>query len=257
VIIYKSPEELERMRVAGRITADTIECVLAEVRPGRSTADLDEVAEAFIRERGAVPAFKGYRGFPASICASINNEIVHGIPSRKRIIRPHDVLSLDFGAVWEGFVGDSAVTVVVGEPPSAAAEELVRVTEEALEAGIAQIRPGGRLSDISHAVQQVAEGAGFSVVREYVGHGIGRAMHEDPQIPNYGPPGRGPEMRPGLVLAVEPMVNVGGWQTVALDDGWTVVTADGSLSAHFEHTIAVTEDGHEVLTARASRLLRA
>jgi methionyl aminopeptidase len=144
------------------------------------------------------------------------------------------------------------VTVVVGEAPSAEAEKLVRVTEEALEAGIAQIRPGGRLSDISHAVQQVAEGAGFSVVREYVGHGIGRAMHEDPQIPNYGPPGRGPELRPGLVLAVEPMVNLGGWETIALDDGWTVVTADGSLSAHFEHTIAVTDDGHEVLTARTS-----
>jgi len=153
--------------------------------------------------------------------------------------------------VWDGFVGDSAVTVFVGgDPPSAEAEKLVRVTEEALEAAIQQMRPGGRLSDVSHAVQQVAEGAGFSVVREYVGHGIGRAMHEDPQVPNYGPPGRGPELRPGLVLAIEPMVNAGGWETRALADGWTVVTADGSLSAHFEHTIAVTEDGHEILTAR-------
>ena len=252
MIIYKSNDEIDRMRVAGRITAGTIERVLAAVRPGVSTAELDAVAESYIREQGATPAFKGYRGFPASICASINNEIVHGIPSRTRVIRERDLVSLDFGSVWDGFVGDSAVTVVVGEAPSAEAEKLVRVTEEALEAGIAQIRPGGRLSDISHAVQQVAEGAGFSVVREYVGHGIGRAMHEDPQIPNYGPPGRGPELRPGLVLAVEPMVNLGGWETVALDDGWTVVTADGSLSAHFEHTIAVTDDGREVLTARTS-----
>jgi methionyl aminopeptidase len=250
VIIYKSHDEIDRMRVAGRITAGTIERVLAAVRPGVSTAELDAVAESYIREQGATPAFKGYRGFPASICASINNEIVHGIPSRARVVRERDLVSLDFGSVWDGFVGDSAVTVVVGEAPSAEAEKLVRVTEEALEAGIAQIRPGGRLSDISHAVQQVAEGAGFSVVREYVGHGIGRAMHEDPQIPNYGPPGRGPELRPGLVLAVEPMVNLGSWETIALDDGWTVVTADGSLSAHFEHTIAVTDDGHEVLTAR-------
>jgi methionyl aminopeptidase len=250
VIIYKSNDEIDRMRVAGRITAGTIERVLAAVRPGVSTAELDAVAESYIREQGATPAFKGYRGFPASICASINNEIVHGIPSRTRVIRERDLVSLDFGSVSDGFVGDSAVTVVVGEAPSAEAEKLVRVTEEALEAGIAQIRPGGRLSDISHAVQQVAEGAGFSVVREYVGHGIGRAMHEDPQIPNYGPPGRGPELRPGLVLAVEPMVNLGGWETIALDDGWTVVTADGSLSAHFEHTVAVTEDGHEVLTTR-------
>ena len=252
MIIYKSHDEIDRMRVAGRITAGTIERVLAAVRPGVSTADLDAVAESYIREQGATPAFKGYRGFPASICASINNEIVHGIPSRARVVRERDLVSLDFGSVWDGFVGDSAVTVVVGEAPSAEAEKLVRVTEEALEAGIAQIRPGGRLSDISHAVQQVAEGAGFSVVREYVGHGIGRAMHEDPQIPNYGPPGRGPELRPGLVLAVEPMVNLGGWETIALADGWTVVTADGSLSAHFEHTIAVTDDGHEVLTARGS-----
>jgi methionyl aminopeptidase len=252
VIIYKSPDEIERMRIAGRITAGTIDAVLGHVRPGITTADLDSVAESYIREQGATPSFKGYRGFPASICASLNHEIVHGIPSKRRRLSPGDLLSLDFGAIWEGFHGDSAVTVVVGgAAPSDDAEKLVRVTEEALEAGIAQIRPGGRLTDIGHAIQQVAEGAGFSVVREYVGHGIGRNLHEDPQIPNYGPPGRGPEMRPGLVIAVEPMVNVGGWETVALQDGWTVVTADGSLSAHFEHTIAVTEDGAEVLTARA------
>jgi methionyl aminopeptidase len=250
MIIYKSNDELNKMRRAGRITAGTIERVLEEVRPGVSTAQLDAVAETYIREQGATPSFKGYRGFPASICTSINNEVVHGIPSRKRVVKDGDILSLDFGAIWEGFHGDSAVTVFVGDPPSSEADKLVRVTEEALEAGIAQIRPGGHLSDISHAVEQVATGAGFEVVREYVGHGIGRKLHEDPQIPNYGPAGRGPQMRPGLVIAVEPMVNAGGWETRVLRDEWTVVTADGSLSAHFEHTIAVTEDGHEVLTAR-------
>jgi methionyl aminopeptidase len=249
MIIYKSPDEVDRMRAAGRIVAATIDAVLGAVRPGASTADLDRVAEDFIRERDATPSFKGYRRFPASICASLNDEVVHGIPSTKRILKEGDVLSLDFGAVWEGYHADSAVTVFVGEPPSAEAEKLVRVTEEALEAGISQIRPGGRLSDISHAVQQVVEGAGFSVVREYVGHGIGRSLHEDPQIPNYGLPGRGPELRPGLVVAVEPMVTLGDWRTRVLADDWTVVTADGSLAAHFEHTIAVTEGGHEVLTA--------
>ncbi len=250
MIILKSPDEVAKMRVAGSIVADTIDTVLASVGPGVSTADLDAVAEAFIRERKATPSFKGYRGFPASICASLNDEVVHGIPSPKRVLKERDVLSLDFGAIWDGYHADSAVTVFVGEPPSAEAEKLVRVTEEALEAGISQIRPGGRLSDISHAVQQVVEGAGFSVIREYVGHGIGRNLHEDPQIPNYGLPGRGPELRPGLVVAVEPMVTMGDWRTRVLADDWTVVTADGSLAAHFEHTIAVTEGGREVLTAR-------
>jgi methionyl aminopeptidase len=250
MIILKSPAEVAKMRVAGSIVAETIDTVLAAVRPGVSTADLDAVAEAFIGERKATPSFKGYRGFPASICASLNEEVVHGIPSPKRILKEGDVLSLDFGAIWDGHHADSAVTVFVAEPPSAEAEKLVRVTEEALEAGISQIRPGGRLSDISHAVQQVVEGAGFSVVREYVGHGIGRSLHEDPQIPNYGLPGRGPELRPGLVVAVEPMVTMGDWKTRVLADDWTVVTADRSLAAHFEHTIAVTEDGREVLTAR-------
>ncbi len=251
MIIYKSPDEIDKMRVSGRITAATIERVVAAVRPGVSTADLDAVAEASIRERGAVPNFKGYRGFPASICASLNDEIVHGIPSKRRVLREGDLLSLDFGAIWEGFHSDSALTVFVGEPPSSEAEKLVRVTEEALEAGIAQIRPGGRIGDISSAVQQRAEAAGFSVVREYVGHGIGRAMHEDPQVPNYGAAGRGPELRPGLVIAVEPMLTMGGWETAVLADDWTVVTRDGSLSAHFEHTIAVTNDGPEVLTSRS------
>ena len=252
MIIYKSPEEIEKMRRSGRILADTIDRVLAEVRVGVTTAELDEVAAASIRSQGATPSFLGYGHppFPASICSSINDEIVHGIPSPKRSVKDGDLLKLDFGAIWEGFHSDSAVTVIVGEPPSAEAEKLVRVTEEALEAGISQIKVGGRLSDIGAAVQQVAEGAGFSVVREYVGHGIGRSMHEDPQIPNYGDPGRGPQLKPGLVVAVEPMVNVGGWETRVLADDWTVVTDDGSLSAHFEHTIAITEDGPEVLTAR-------
>ena len=256
MIVYKSPGDLDRMRRAGRIVAGTIDRVLEAVRPNVSTAELDAVAEAYIRDQGATPSFKGYGGngarapFPASICTSINDEIVHGIPSNERTVAEGDLLKLDFGAIWEGFHGDSAMTVIVGDPPNAEADKLVRVTEEALEAGIEQIRPGGRLSDIGAAVEQVASGAGFEVVREYVGHGIGRSLHEDPQIPNYGRPGRGPVLKPGLVVAVEPMVNVGGWETRVLADGWTVVTEDGSLSAHFEHTIAVTEDGHEVLTAR-------
>jgi methionyl aminopeptidase len=208
------------------------------------------VAEKTILDEGATPSFKGYRGFPASICASVNEEVVHGIPGA-RTLKEGDILSLDFGAIWEGYHADSAVTVFVGEPRSAEAEKLVRVTEEALDAGISQVRAGNRLSDISNAVQHVVEGAGFAVVREYVGHGVGRNLHEDPQIPNYGPPGRGPELKPGLVVAIEPMVNLGGWETRVLADGWTVVTADGSLSAHFEHTIAVTDEGPEVLTARS------
>jgi len=238
------------MRRAGTVTALTIERLLDAVKPGISTADLDHLAEKSIRGEGCIPSFKGYRGFPGSICTSLNQEVVHGIPSPRRVLREGDLLSLDVGAVWEGYHGDSAVSVFVGGAPSDVAEKLVRVTEDALEAGISQIRPGGRLSDVGHAVQQVVEGAGFAVVREYVGHGVGRALHEDPQIPNYGEPGRGPKMKPGLVIAVEPMVNVGDWRTRVLADNWTVVTADGSLSAHFEHTIAITSEGPEVLTAR-------
>ncbi len=248
MIIYKSAQEVEKMRRAGRIVAATIDRVVAAVAPGRTTADLDAVAEEHIRKEEATPSFLGYRGFPASICASLNDEVVHGIPSKRRKLKEGDILSLDFGAIWEGFHADAAVTVFVGGPPSEEAVKLVRVTEEALDAGISQVRPGGRLSDIGHAVEQVALGAGFQVVREYVGHGVGRNLHEDPQIPNYGDPGRGPELRPGLVIAIEPMVNMGDWRTRLLADRWTVVTEDGSLSAHFEHTVAVTEHGHEVLT---------
>jgi len=250
MIIFKSPEEIDRMRTAGRIVALTIDALLAAVRPGRTTQDLDVLAEEFIRNKGAVPSFKGYRGFPGTICTSLNQEVVHGIPSPKRKLAPGDVLKLDVGAVWEGYHADSAVSAFVGGAPSEEAEKLVRVTEESLEAGIAALRLGARLSDVGHAVQQVAEGAGFSCVREYAGHGVGRALHEDPQVPNYGDPGRGPVVKPGLVVAIEPMVNVGTWRTKVLGDRWTVVTADGRLSAHFEHTMAVTEDGTEVLTAR-------
>ena len=250
MIFRKNDEELAKMRRAGRITAGAIDRVVAAVAPGRTTADLDAVAEEYIRSQGATPSFLGYRGFPASICASLNDEVVHGIPSPSRVLNDGDVLSLDFGAIWEGFHSDSAVTVFVGDPPSDEAEKLVRVTEESLEAGISEIKEGARLGDIGHAVQQVVEGAGFSVVREYVGHGIGRALHEDPQIPNYGQPHRGLPLKTGMVIAVEPMVNMGDWPTRALADGWTVVTADGSLSAHFEHTIALTSNGREVLTAR-------
>jgi methionyl aminopeptidase len=249
MIIHKSPEEIDRMRRAGRIVAGAIDRLLAVVRPGISTSDLDGVAERYVRGQGAVPSFKGYRGFPATICTSLNDQVVHGIPGR-RMLRQGDLLKLDVGAIWEGYHADSAVTVCVDGAPSDLARSLVEVTERSLWAGIEKLRSGGRLSDVGHAVQEVAEAGGFSLVREYAGHGIGRALHEDPQVPNYGDPGRGPLIKEGLVVAVEPMVNVGDWRTRVLADDWTVVTADGSLSAHFEHTIAVTADGPEVLTAR-------
>jgi methionyl aminopeptidase len=248
VIILKSSAEIQKMRRAGRIVAATRQKVVEAVRPGVTTAKLDRVAEEHIAAEGGIPNFKGYRGFPATICTSINEQVVHGIPG-KRVLKEGDLVSLDFGAIWEGYHADSAITVFSGEPPSSEAEKLVRVTEESLQAAISQVREGRRLSDVGYAVQQVVEGAGFSVVREYVGHGIGQSLHEDPQIPNYGEPGRGVELKPGMVLAIEPMVNMGGWETRVLADEWTVVTADGSLSAHFEHTVALTEDGPEVLTA--------
>jgi methionyl aminopeptidase len=256
VIIRKSPDELDKMRTAGRIVAGTIGRVLEAVAPGRTTLDLDRVAERYIAEQGATPSFKGYRGassrpFPATICASVNDEIVHGIPSLARRLQEGDLLSLDFGAIWQGFHSDSAVTVFVGGiAPSAEAERLVKTTEAALDAAIAVIVPDGKLSDIGNAIETVARQEGMGIVREYGGHGIGRALHEDPFIQNWGKPGRGPELRPGLVVAVEPMLNLGEDETAVTPDGWTVVTADGSLSAHFEHTVAVTQDGHEVLTAR-------
>ncbi len=244
------------MRRAGAILAEAIEAVMAAVKPGVSTFDLDRVAEKVIRGSGATPSFLGYGGtrdripFPASICASVDDEIVHGIPSKDRVLTEGQLISLDFGAIWEGFHADSAVTVFVGSAPNADAERLVRATEAALGTAIELIRPGGRLSDIGHAIETAADAAGLGVVREYGGHGIGRKLHEDPFIQNWGPAGRGPELRQGLVIAVEPMLNLGGDEAAVMSDGWTVVTADGSLSAHFEHTVAVTEDGHEILTAR-------
>ena len=257
MIVRKSPDELEKMRKAGAILAGTITAVLDAVEPGTTTLALDGLAESFIRDNGAVPSFKGYRGFaatpfPATICASVNHEIVHGIPSRTRVLKEGDLLSLDFGAIWEGFHSDSAVSVFVGGiAPSAEAERLVKATEAALEAAIAQVRPGARLSDIGHAIESVAGAEGFGLVREFGGHGIGRALHEDPFVQNWGAAGRGPTMRPGLVLALEPMLTLGADGTRMLPDGWTVVTADGSLSAHVEHTVAVTQAGCEILTARA------
>jgi methionyl aminopeptidase len=253
VIIRKSNEELDRMRRAGRIVAETISSVVEAVRPGVTTSDLDRLAESIIRERGATPSFLNYKGtYPATICASIDDEIVHGIPSEKRVLEEGQLLSLDFGAIWEGFHADSAVSVFVGGvAPSEEAARLLKTTEEALYAGISAVHPGGRLSDIGHAIETVATAAGLGIVREYGGHGIGRAMHEDPFIQNFGRPGRGPDLRPGLVIAIEPMLMLGGEQTRVLADGWTVVTADGSLAAHFEHTVAVTDDGPEVLTARS------
>jgi methionyl aminopeptidase len=247
MIMRKGPEELDKMRRAGRVVGETLEILKGAVRPGVTTIELDEIAEREIRARGAIPSFKGYRGFPATLCTSINNEIVHGIPA-KRALKEGDLIKLDCGAIVEGYHGDSAVTLPVGEV-SEDALKLIETTERSLQAGIAEAKPGNRIHDIGAAVQTTAEGAGFSVVREYVGHGVGRALHEDPPVPNYGKPGTGLRLEPGLVIAIEPMVNVGTFETRLLPDGWTVVTADGALSAHFEHTIAVTEHGPEVLTA--------
>ena len=235
------------MREAGRITARALRLVGEAVAPGVTTAQLDQIAEKAIREEGAVPAFKGYHGFPATICASLNHEVVHGIPSLSRHLVEGDVLSVDVGAVINGFYGDSARTYPVGDV-TASAQALLDATMASLEAGIATCVPGNRLYDISAAVQAVAEGAGFSVVREYVGHGIGREMHEEPQVPNFGTEGKGPLLETGMVFAIEPMINAGGAGVRSLDDGWTVVTEDGRMSAHFEHTVAITDDGPSVLT---------
>ena len=246
MIIAKSAAEIEVMREAGRITARALDAVSSAVRPGATTADLDAIAEDVIVKAGARPAFKGYHGFPATLCTSVNDQVVHGIPGG-RVLKEGEIVSVDCGAIVDGYYGDSARTFPVGQV-SAAANRLMDVTKRSLEAGIARCRPGMRLYDVSAAVQDVAEAAGFSVVREYVGHGIGRSMHEDPQVPNYGKAGTGPTLRTGMVLAIEPMINAGAADVRSLDDGWTVVTLDGAMSAHFEHTVAVTEDGPLVLT---------
>ena len=237
------------MQTANQLVADVLAEIAAEVAPGVTTADLDRLAERLVRERGAEPAFKGYRGYPATLCASVNEEVVHGIPSNSRVLQDGDIISLDMGVKIGGFYGDAAVTVPVGHVPEETAT-LLRVTSESLDRAIAEVRVGGRLSDIGHAVQAWVEAHGFSVVREFVGHGIGERLHEDPQIPNYGPPGRGPRLTEGMVLAIEPMVAMGRPETRVLGDGWTAVTRDGSLAAHFEHTVAVTSNGPLVLTAR-------
>ena len=246
MIPRKSEAELATMREAGRVTALALVAVGEAVAPGVTTGELDVLAEELIRSHGAIPAFKGYHGFPATICASPNSTIVHGIPGGLRLAEG-DIFSVDVGAILDGFYGDSAFTFAVGEV-DAGARLLLDATRAALDAGIEACRPGNRLGDVGAAVQGVAEAAGFSVVREYVGHGIGRAMHEEPSIPNYGTRGKGVELAAGMVLAIEPMVNAGGYATRSMDDGWTVVTADGSLSAHFEHTVAVTDAGPRVLT---------
>jgi methionyl aminopeptidase len=254
VIIRKSAGEIERMAQAGAVVAETLERIGEHVRPGVTTAELDRLADEHIRSRGGVPTFKGYRGYPASICASPNEMIVHGIPGPYRL-EEGDILSIDVGVTLEGFVADSAYTFPLGEI-SPDAERLLEAGQAALAAGIEHARAGNRLSDISHAVQRATEEAGFSVVRALVGHGVGRTMHEDPQIPNFGPPGRGPTLAPGMTLAIEPMINAGSSEIVVLDDHWSIVTDDGSLSAHFEHTVAITDEGPRVLTA-AEGLVRA
>jgi methionyl aminopeptidase len=248
VIVCKSPAEIERMRAANALVAQVLAELAAMVTPGVSTLDLDAAAEKSVRAAGAEPAFKGYRGYPATLCASVNEQVVHGIPN-KRPLEAGDIVSLDMGVKLNGFYGDSAVTVAVG-PVSDDVKRLLRVTEEALEKGIAQVRIGGRISDIGHAIQQHVEANGFTVVREFVGHGIGASLHEEPQIANYGEPGRGPRLAEGMTLAIEPMVNMGKPAVKVLADDWTAVTRDGSWSAHFEHTVAVTKQGPLVMTLR-------
>jgi len=245
-IIIKSAEELAIMRQAGKIVGSVLKILSNQVKPGMTTMELDIIAAREVAKLGAKPSFKGYRGFPATLCVSVNDEIVHGIPG-KRALREGDIVSLDFGAIFDGFQGDAAVTVGVGKI-APEAKRLMEITKGSLEAGIAAARPGATLGDISATIQDYAESRGYSVVREYTGHGIGREMHEDPQIPNFGLPGTGPVLKKGMTLALEPMVNTGDWRTRVGDDHWTVLTADGSLSAHFEHTIAITDNKPEVLT---------
>ncbi len=249
-IVLKSPREIEIMREAGRINALALQAVREAARPGVTTAELDAVAEEVIRSHGAVPAFKGYPGpypYPATITVSINDELVHGIPSKQRKLREGDIVSIDCGTIYKGYVGDSAFTMGIGEI-SPEAQRLLEVTERALYIGIEQMHPGNRVGDVSAAIQRYVESHGYHVTREYTGHGVGREMHEGPSVPNYGTPGRGVMLRVGMVIALEPMVLIGTPKTRVLPDKWTVVSADGSLTAHFEHTVAITEDGPDILT---------
>ena len=241
MIILKTSEEIEHIACAARIVAELHKILIDEVKPGITTDHLDKISEEYIRDQGGIPAFKGYRNYPKTLCASVNNEVVHGIPSN-RVLKENDIIGLDLGAIIEGFYGDGAVTIPVGEV-SKEIEKLLSVTRESLMKGIEQAVVGNRLSDISYAIQSHVEKNGYSVVRDFVGHGIGRQLHEEPQVPNYGRPGQGPRLREGMVLAIEPMVNLGHPEVKVLDDGWTAVTCDGSLSAHFEHTVALRGDG--------------
>ncbi len=247
-VVLKSQDEIEKMRRAGRVVREVLELVREHVKPGATTLDLEKVAEARIAALGAKPAFKGYHGYPCVLCTSVNSEVVHGIPSKKRVLKEGDIVSVDCGAIIDGYFGDAAITVPVGEKLAPDTARLLKVTEESLRAGIAVVKPGATLGDIGAAVQGVVEAEGFSVVRDFVGHGIGSNMHEDPQVPNFGEPGRGMKLRPGMVIAIEPMVNIGKPEVRVLKDGWTAVTDDGSMSAHFEHTVAVTESGARILT---------
>ena len=247
MILVKSAQELARMEAASRIVAETLDVLQGEVAAGISTHDLDMIAEEYIREQGGIPAFKGYGGYPATICASVNEQVIHGIPSRKKKLMEGDIIGIDLGVVYDGFVGDAARTLPVGNI-SPEAERLVQVTREALDLAIAEAREGNRVSDIGHAVQRHVEAAGYSVVRSFVGHGIGKKLHEEPQVPNFGPPGKGPRLKSGMTIAIEPMVNAGGYEVKVLGDGWTAVTVDGSLSAHCEHTVVVTPEGGRPLT---------
>jgi methionyl aminopeptidase len=247
-VVLKSSNEIEKMRRAGRVVREVLELVRGMVKPGVTTLDLEKAAEAKIAELGARPAFKGYHGFPCVLCTSINNEVVHGIPSKKRVLKEGDIVSVDCGAVIDGYFGDSAVTIPVGTKIAPNTERLLRVTEASLHSAIAAVKPGATLGDIGAAVQSVVEAEGFSVVRDFVGHGIGSNMHEEPQVPNYGEAGRGMKLRAGMVIAIEPMVNAGKPAVRVLKDGWTAVTDDGSMSAHFEHTVAVTATGARILT---------
>lgn len=251
MVILKSSWEIELIRKSGRIVAEALARLTKLVEPGITTLDLDRVAEEYILKRGAKPAFKGYRGYPYSLCASVNEQVVHAFPSERKL-KEGDIISLDLGSIVDGYYGDAAVTVPVGQV-SDEGNRLIDVTQESLRRAIDAVHPGGRLSDISHAVQAAVEAEGFSVVRLFVGHGIGRSLHEEPQIPNFGPPGHGPVLKTGMVLAIEPMVNAGSPDVMILEDRWTAVTCDGSLSAHFEHTVALTENGTEVLTSLDGR----
>jgi len=235
------------MRLAGQVVREVLELVRERVKPGATTLDLEKAAEARLKELGVKAAFKGYHGYPCVLCTSVNSEVVHGIPSPKRVLLEGDIVSVDFGVVVDGYYGDAAITVPVGEIDANKAR-LLKVTEASLQAGIAAVKPGATLGDVGAAVQGVVEGEGFSVVRDFVGHGIGVQMHEDPQVPNYGQPGKGMKLRPGMVIAIEPMVNIGRPDVMVLDDGWTAVAKDGSMSAHFEHTVAVTDTGARILT---------